>query len=403
MRKFTKLALWPLAALLVPMAAAAETGGGRRLELGLRARRRPRDRPRRPRLRHRPGPHGRQHHRRHRAQPGRRGQHVHELHPRHGADRVDRDLRPRDRLHAPGQDPVARAAAFRRAVRRRSPGGPSRSEIVVACRISIRCMRPMAPPRELAPDPEADAHASTIRREGFVVLRDVLSPAEVAAMRAALAPWLQGRLMGRNDFEGFCTRARLRAARQGSRARPAGRASAPARDRGPAARAALPALGVPRDPGASGRDAAGLALRRRRLPRAAPASDARRLRDLGARRVHGGERRHAADPAQPSLGRRRARRRRARDAVSICMPAGSVVVFAGTLVPPRRREPRRRLHASVSPRSTASPGCASSRTWRSPSRPQPRAGSPRACRSCSATASPSPASWDTSTASTRSG
>jgi ectoine hydroxylase-related dioxygenase (phytanoyl-CoA dioxygenase family) len=64
---------------------------------------------------------------------------------------------------------------------------------------------PMAPPREIATDPEADAHASTIRREGFVVLRDVLSPAEVAAMRAALAPWLQGRLMGRNDFEGFCT------------------------------------------------------------------------------------------------------------------------------------------------------------------------------------------------------
>jgi ectoine hydroxylase-related dioxygenase (phytanoyl-CoA dioxygenase family) len=64
---------------------------------------------------------------------------------------------------------------------------------------------PMAPPRELAPDPEADAHASSIRRDGFVVLRDVLSPAQVAAMRAALAPYLQGALMGRNDFEGFHT------------------------------------------------------------------------------------------------------------------------------------------------------------------------------------------------------
>jgi len=62
---------------------------------------------------------------------------------------------------------------------------------------------PTARPLELAPDPEADAHASTIRQEGFVVLRDVLSPEQVAAMRAALAPWLQGRLMGRNDFEGF--------------------------------------------------------------------------------------------------------------------------------------------------------------------------------------------------------
>src|SRR5688572_20568491 len=63
----------------------------------------------------------------------------------------------------------------------------------------------MAPPRELPPDREADAHTDTIRREGFVVLRGVLSPAEVASMRAALAPWLRGELMGRNDFEGFCS------------------------------------------------------------------------------------------------------------------------------------------------------------------------------------------------------
>jgi ectoine hydroxylase-related dioxygenase (phytanoyl-CoA dioxygenase family) len=62
---------------------------------------------------------------------------------------------------------------------------------------------PMAPPREIAPDPAADQAAATIRREGLVVLPGVLAPAEVAAMRAALAPWLQGRLMGRNDFEGF--------------------------------------------------------------------------------------------------------------------------------------------------------------------------------------------------------
>jgi ectoine hydroxylase-related dioxygenase (phytanoyl-CoA dioxygenase family) len=62
---------------------------------------------------------------------------------------------------------------------------------------------PAAPPRPLAADPDADAHASAIRRDGFVVIEGVLSPAEVAAMRAALAPWLQGKLMGRNDFEGF--------------------------------------------------------------------------------------------------------------------------------------------------------------------------------------------------------
>src|SRR5262245_11446442 len=56
---------------------------------------------------------------------------------------------------------------------------------------------------ELAPDPEADAHVDTIVREGFVVLHKVLAPSQVAVMRSALAPYLQGNYMGRNDFEGF--------------------------------------------------------------------------------------------------------------------------------------------------------------------------------------------------------
>lgn len=64
---------------------------------------------------------------------------------------------------------------------------------------------PMAPLRELSADREAEAHASTIRRDGFAVLPDVLSPAQVDAMRVALAPYLQGQRMGRNDFEGFHT------------------------------------------------------------------------------------------------------------------------------------------------------------------------------------------------------
>jgi ectoine hydroxylase-related dioxygenase (phytanoyl-CoA dioxygenase family) len=64
---------------------------------------------------------------------------------------------------------------------------------------------PMAQPRELAADPDADAHARAVLSEGFIVLPKVLSRTDVASMRAALAPWLQGRLMGRNDFEGFCS------------------------------------------------------------------------------------------------------------------------------------------------------------------------------------------------------
>lgn len=64
---------------------------------------------------------------------------------------------------------------------------------------------PGASTRQVVSDPEAEAHAGTVQREGFVVLRDVLSQAQVATMRAALAPYLQGRLFGRNDFEGFRT------------------------------------------------------------------------------------------------------------------------------------------------------------------------------------------------------
>src|SRR5262249_14316833 len=64
---------------------------------------------------------------------------------------------------------------------------------------------PRASQPDLAPDPEADAHVGTIEREGFVVLHEVLAPPEVAAMHAALAPYLQGKHMGRNDFEGFCS------------------------------------------------------------------------------------------------------------------------------------------------------------------------------------------------------
>ena len=64
---------------------------------------------------------------------------------------------------------------------------------------------PVAPPRDLAPDVAADEHANAVRRTGYVVVADVLSRAEIDAMRAALAPHLQGRRMGRNDFEGLAT------------------------------------------------------------------------------------------------------------------------------------------------------------------------------------------------------
>ena len=51
----------------------------------------------------------------------------------------------------------------------------------------------------------ADPLAEAIRRDGYAVVEGLLTPAEVGEIKRSLAPWLEGRLMGRNDFEGFHT------------------------------------------------------------------------------------------------------------------------------------------------------------------------------------------------------
>ena len=51
--------------------------------------------------------------------------------------------------------------------------------------------------------PTAAELAEAIRRDGYAIAPDLISPRDVAEIKAALAPWLQGRLMGRNDFEGL--------------------------------------------------------------------------------------------------------------------------------------------------------------------------------------------------------
>jgi ectoine hydroxylase-related dioxygenase (phytanoyl-CoA dioxygenase family) len=50
---------------------------------------------------------------------------------------------------------------------------------------------------------EASERAEAIRRQGYAIARGLLAAREVAEIRAALAPWLQGLLLGRNDFEGL--------------------------------------------------------------------------------------------------------------------------------------------------------------------------------------------------------
>ena len=54
-------------------------------------------------------------------------------------------------------------------------------------------------------DPVADADAEAIRRDGYIVLPNLLEPDQVVAAHNELAPYLQGKLRGRNDFEGTCS------------------------------------------------------------------------------------------------------------------------------------------------------------------------------------------------------
>jgi ectoine hydroxylase-related dioxygenase (phytanoyl-CoA dioxygenase family) len=51
--------------------------------------------------------------------------------------------------------------------------------------------------------PSAAELADAIRRDGYAIAEALISPREVAEIKAALAPWLRGEKMGRNDFEGY--------------------------------------------------------------------------------------------------------------------------------------------------------------------------------------------------------
>ena len=51
---------------------------------------------------------------------------------------------------------------------------------------------------------DVDAHEAAMRAQGFTVIEGFLTPAQLAAFRAGLAPY-KGTHSGRNDFEGFKT------------------------------------------------------------------------------------------------------------------------------------------------------------------------------------------------------
>lgn len=44
-----------------------------------------------------------------------------------------------------------------------------------------------------------------IRKNGYAIIEDAISTATIAEIKAELSPWLQGKRLGRNDFEGFRT------------------------------------------------------------------------------------------------------------------------------------------------------------------------------------------------------
>ena len=51
--------------------------------------------------------------------------------------------------------------------------------------------------------PEPRETVDAIRSEGYAVVPDLISARDVAEIKRALAPWLQRQHFGRNDFEGF--------------------------------------------------------------------------------------------------------------------------------------------------------------------------------------------------------
>lgn len=57
--------------------------------------------------------------------------------------------------------------------------------------------------KHTSPDTPLPQLLKQLDDDGYVILPALLPPSQVKAIRDALAPYLQGKLMGRNDFEGY--------------------------------------------------------------------------------------------------------------------------------------------------------------------------------------------------------
>ena len=54
-------------------------------------------------------------------------------------------------------------------------------------------------------DSQVSSAINDIRKNGYTIVKGVISSTMASDIKKALSPWLQGKLMGRNNFEGFCT------------------------------------------------------------------------------------------------------------------------------------------------------------------------------------------------------
>jgi ectoine hydroxylase-related dioxygenase (phytanoyl-CoA dioxygenase family) len=52
---------------------------------------------------------------------------------------------------------------------------------------------------------DAMTHINEFHEQGYTIIESLLSAEEISTIRTALSPFLQGKLMGRNNFEGFHT------------------------------------------------------------------------------------------------------------------------------------------------------------------------------------------------------
>src|SRR5262245_57578921 len=148
------------------------------------------------------------------------------------------------------------------------------------------------------------AELDALATDGFVILERVLTPGEIAALRAALEPYLQGQHFGRNRFEGLRSqRWYALLAKDPLFGDLVSHPLITALARSPAG-AELSAVGGAGDSPRARRGRAGIPPRRWLLSHPSPAPARRRQHHLGHRRFHGRQRRHRADSRQSPVGRR---------------------------------------------------------------------------------------------------